>query len=217
MYVDLAPDSDNLAIEFDWSGLSPTDARDVDVLVETERDGWQRRSEPDRVCKAKRVLVVLSNHDPRRETTVTGAWKATGSDKPCDDGNFTVTLTGAKAGAGTYSGRLDTVYCSLSKIGRWLVKAGLDLEGDIRMIAATNDDGPGGGLAGISVNTRWAMDDPGDWDWGENFTLPGSVTITGDTTAEPWRVHIVASWQESEKIRLSVTADVVCNDTYLEP
>ena len=37
----------------------------------------------------------------------------------------------------------------------------------------------------MSVNTRWAMDDPLDWDWGENYALPGSVTITGDTTADP--------------------------------
>ena len=216
MYVDLAPEGDNLAIEFDWSGLSPAGARDVDVLVETARDGWQRRSEPDRVCDAKRVIVVLANHDPRRETKVTGAWKATGSGKPCNDGNFTVTLSGAKAGAGTYTGRLETVYCSLRKNGAWMVRAGLDLEGDIRSIDATNDDGPGGGLAGISVNTRWAYDDPGDWDWGENWNRSGSVTITGDTSAEPWRVHIASSWQENDKIRLSVTADVVCSETYLE-
>lgn len=176
-----------------------------------------RREHPSGVCDAKRVVVVVSNHDPRRETSADGAWTATGSDKPCNDGNFTVTLIGAKAGAGTYSGRLDTVSCSLWKNGRWMVRAGLDLEGDIRGINATNDDGPlGGGLAGISVNTRWASDDPGDWDWGENFSRPGSVTITGDTTAEPWWVHIEASWQESDKIRLSATVDVGCNEMYAE-
>ena len=186
------------------------------MLVETEQDGWQRRSEPDKVCKAKRVLVVVSNHDPRRETSVSGSWQATGTNEPCNDGNFTVTLTGAKAGAGTYSGSLDTVSCSKMKNGGWMVVAGLDLKGDIRRISATNDDGPGGALAGISVNTRWAMDDPGDWDWAENFTLPGNVTITGDTTAKLWTVHIAAWWQETEKIRLSVTADLVCNETYAE-
>ena len=129
MYVDVAPEGDARTIEFDWSGLSPADARDVDVLVETERDGWQRRSEPDKVCDAKRVLVVVSNHDPRRETTVTGAWKATGKSDPCNDGNFTVTLTGPKAGAGTHSGRLDTVSCSLGRTGGWMVRAGLDNAG----------------------------------------------------------------------------------------
>ena len=216
-YVDLAPGDDVRTIEFDWSGLSPADARDVDVLVETERDGWQRRSEPDKVCDALRVLVVVSNHDPRRETTVTGTWKATGTGDPCNDGNYSVTLTGAKAGAGTHTGRLDTVSCSVWRSGAWMVRAGLDLDGDVRTINATSDDGPGGGLAGISVNTRWAMDDPGDWDWGENWTLPGTVTITGDTTADPWRVHIEASWQETEKTRLSVSADVLCNEMYAEP
>ena len=74
----------------------------------------------------------------------------------------------------------------------------------------------GGGSAGISVNTRWASDDPGDRDWGENFSRPGSVTITGDTTAQPWRVHIEARWQESDTIRLSTTVDVVCTETYAE-
>ena len=82
--------------------------------------------------------------------------------------------------------------------------------------ARTNDDGPQGGPAGISVNTRWASDDPGDRDWGENFSRPGSVTITGDTTAQPWRVHIEARWQESDTIRLSTTVDVVCTETYAE-
>ena len=211
-YTDIAPDGAVKTIEFDWSGLSPADARDVDVLVETERDGWQRRREPDKVCDAKRVLVVVSNHAFYRETTVSGVWKVTGTTDPCNDGNFTVTLTGPKAGAGTYSGHLDTVYCSLSKNGRWIVSGGIDTQGDVYSIWAGSGD-----PLGIGVNTRWAMDDPGDWDWNENFTLPGSVTITGDTAAEPWRVHIAASWQEDEVTRLSVTADVVCNETYLEP
>lgn len=59
-----------------------------------------------------------------------------------------MTVVGSKAGAATSgSGRLDTVSCSLWKNCRWMVRAGLDLEGDIRAINATKDDGPLGGLA----------------------------------------------------------------------
>jgi hypothetical protein len=62
------------------------------------------------------------------------------------------------------------------------------------------------------------MDDPGDWDWQSSFTTPGSVSITGDTTQELWKVHVAANWVEADPpIPLSVSIDVVCNDVYMGP
>ncbi len=217
MYVDLAPDSDNLAIEFDWSGLSPADARDVDVLVETQRDGWQRRSEPDRVCKAKRVLVVLSNHDPRRETTVTGSWKAIGSDKPCDDGNFTVTLTGAKAGAGTYEGTAESIDCSTDGTGNW--RAGFYTADDPDIIAidvaTRGGDSP---LPAMQVITRQGWTDPhGPWKVGEGSHA--AITITANDADSPWTIHAQASWVEiggtaynDPGTPLSIIVDLTCTE-----
>lgn len=212
-YTDLIPDADARTVEFDFSGVTPADALDVDLLIRTE-DGWLRRDGDDGpICNAKEIIVVMVNHEPVGNVA-SGTWTVTGRAEPCSDANWSITLEGAKAGAGSYSGRDDDIYCSIDDTGAWSVDFQTDFSGDIYGARARTNP------QSVSVNTRFAMDDPGDWDWQERFAMPGSVTITGDTASEPWTAHVEASWNdgsEQHPIPLSLTVDVTCTEWYRMP
>jgi hypothetical protein len=216
MYYTLNPAADAKKIEFDFSGMEPRDMLDVDLLIKT-KGSWSRRPGSDEpICNAEQIIVVLANHDIARGAKVTGTWSVLGTNEPCNDGNWTVTLTGPKAGAGTYSGRADYVTCSTDSAGNWSVDFQTDLTGDILGATASVK------TQFISVVTRYAIDDPEDWDWQGGFTKPGSMSITGDTSKEPWTAHVDAAWNDAaspdaKPIPLKVSMDVVCNVVYMGP
>lgn len=213
-YTDLIPEADAKTIEFDFSGLTPRESFDVDLLIRTE-DGWSRRDgDSGPICDATEIIVVLVNHESDQSTLVSGTWTVTGTAEPCSDANWSITLEGAKAGAGSYSGRAEDIWCSIDETGAWSIDFQTDFSGDIyRAEAGTNPQA-------VSVNTRFAMDDPGDWDWQAAFASPGQVTITGDTTSEPWTARAEAAWNDGtddHPIPLSLTIEVTCSDMYRAP
>ena len=82
-------------VTFDFGELTDGTNVTVDLLVETRSDGWQRRpGNIGKVCDAKQVVVILANGNASLGADQKGTWSATGSDEPCNDGNWTVTLAG---------------------------------------------------------------------------------------------------------------------------
>ena len=84
-------------VTFDFDGLTSGTNVTVDLLVKTKEDGWQRRpGNIGKVCDAERVVVILANGNSSLGADQKGTWSATGSDEPCNDGNWTVTLGGSQ-------------------------------------------------------------------------------------------------------------------------
>lgn len=203
-YVDLVTDAAP-TVKLDFAMLFQHTDITVDLLVRT-KDGWQRRSgDVDTVCDAERIVVVLANPNPGRGQNATGPWSAQGSEEGCADGNWTVTLTGGKNGAGTYSGRAESIDCFEDQQGKWSFSADVDKAGDIRFL--------GGSEANLHIITRWAMDDP--IDWGAGFQRDATIRVTGDKSREPWTVHAEASWHDvATDNDLSSSVDVTCSEFF---
>lgn len=194
-------------VTFDFDELTSGTNVSVDLLVKTKKDGWQRRPGTiGKVCDAERVIVILGNGNATVGADQKGTWSATGSDDPCNDGNWTVTLIGGKAGAGTYSGRADGVSCYEKPDGTWQFSVDMDpTTGDIRHITASSD--------GIAINTRFAMDDP--IDWGAIRLRGAQITTSGDKSQEPWTAHAEATWHDvPTNSTLSSRVDVVCSEWF---
>ena len=108
--------------------------------------------------------MILANGNASLGADQKGTWSATGSHEPCNDGNWTVTLAGKKNGAGTYSGRADSVECyEMPKASGSSAPASTPRQGDIRHLT--------GNESGLLINTRFASDDPIDW---------GAIKLRGD-------------------------------------
>jgi hypothetical protein len=202
--VDLVTD-DAPTVTLDFAALLEHTDVSVDLLVKT-KDGWQRRSgDIGPICDAERIVVVLANPNPGRGMDATGGWTAQGSADTCNDGNWTVTLTGGKNGAGTYSGRAETISCYEDQQGKWSFSADVDMAGDIRFL--------GGSEQNLHIITRWAMDDP--IDWGAGFQRGSRIRVTGDKSSEPWTVHAEATWHDvATDNDLSSSVDVTCSEYF---
>lgn len=204
-YVDLVTDN-SPKVELDFDRLSPAGSFDVDLLIKTDT-GWSRRPGGTTiVCNADRIVVVLANHDPANAASVKGTWTAKGSEEACNDGNWSVTLTGGKAGAGTYSGRADGVMCDQMQDGTWQFAVIHTNTTDLRHVT--------GNAQSISIMSRWAMDDPSDW--GAQLGMEGaSISVTGDKTTNIWTMHAEASWHDVETdADLSSTVDLTCSEQH---
>jgi hypothetical protein len=193
-------------VTFDFSRMTGLTGFTIDLLVKTEADGWQRRpGSIGKVCNAERVIVVIGNPNPSRGADSNGTWSATGSQDPCNDGNWTVTLTGAKNGAGTYSGRAGSIDCYEDASGKWQFTVYLPVDGDIRLLTGSEDS--------LHIITRFAMDDP--IDWGAGFQRDYEIRVTGDKSQEPWTVHAEAAWHDAvTDSDLSSRVDVTCSEWF---
>jgi len=100
-YYDLDLTHEVHQLDFDFTGMTPSDSLDVDALVRIADVGWQRRKLGNgqvHLCldnpadHAEEVILVLSNHDSKAAQDVKGNWtvKAGG---PCSSVSGTATYT----------------------------------------------------------------------------------------------------------------------------
>ncbi len=92
-YYYFVPAEDATEVTFDFSGLVPNEAIDVDAIVKIENGDWERRQlttdGPISFCRenpednVEKLYLVVSNHDLIDTTTVTGTFTAAAFDGAC--------------------------------------------------------------------------------------------------------------------------------------
>lgn len=90
IYFQAAVGGDVRRLTLDFSGLSPVSALSVDALIKLENKGWERRKLPfgqtifciDRE-PVEKLILVISNHDWRSATRVTGDFTITPETEGC--------------------------------------------------------------------------------------------------------------------------------------
>ncbi|MEA2525637.1 MAG: hypothetical protein QOF73_2864, partial [Thermomicrobiales bacterium] len=80
-------------LTFDFTGLAPNEAVDVDVVTKIRGEGWERRqidpSQPITFCREipedalSFFYLVISNHDMEEANTVRGTYTVTADEVPC--------------------------------------------------------------------------------------------------------------------------------------
>jgi hypothetical protein len=92
-YYYFVPDADATRVTFDFAGLVPNEAIDVDAIVKFRDGDWERRQlatdGPVTFCRenpgdnVEKLYLVISNHDLADTTTVTGTYTAGAFDGAC--------------------------------------------------------------------------------------------------------------------------------------
>ncbi len=80
-------------ITFDFTGLTPSDAVDVDLITKVRQQGWERRkldpSQPITFCRNIKedaislFWLVVTNHDMEEDHAVRGSFSVTSDDEDC--------------------------------------------------------------------------------------------------------------------------------------
>jgi hypothetical protein len=92
-YYRFDTDADVTQVTFDLTGLAPSQAVDLDLVVKIRDKGWERRqldpSKPITFCReipednVARMYLVITNHDMNEATSVKGSFTVTADDAPC--------------------------------------------------------------------------------------------------------------------------------------
>lgn len=193
-YYGLVPAPGVHKMVFDFSSLMPADALDVDLLL-LIKGRWERRAGvlngDQEICDIEQAIVVLSNHDQKLNSQVSGTWEVEGKTSTCAPEAWRLVLDGPKPGAGTYTG-VDESYCGYTPEAGWsgivfLNPAGT---GDILHISVGDDY--------FLISTRWAFDDPSDWGTHTFAQNNPRTVVQGDSTASPPRLIGDSYWSIPE-------------------
>ncbi|MER3436621.1 MAG: hypothetical protein C4346_02805 [Chloroflexota bacterium] len=92
-YYYFVPSGDVAQVTLDFRGMMPGEAMDVDLIVNIEGKGWERRmldpTQPVTFCRAtpennvKAFYLIVSNHDINEATSVTGTFTVGATAKSC--------------------------------------------------------------------------------------------------------------------------------------
>jgi hypothetical protein len=108
-------------VKLDFGGLKPAGSLDVDLLLKTEKNGWERRKLPDgatTLCrnrddeKVEEMIVVLSNHDRNPRGLLVGSWTVESLVDPCVGYRVEITWSDSWNGVedtAVFTGVIDTV------------------------------------------------------------------------------------------------------------
>jgi hypothetical protein len=203
-YYVMGVDDDIAKLVFDFTGVQPSQALDVEGLVYIRDKGWERRAfsdgkttvcrdRPDEIIDA--AVLVVADHSWVPAENLTGSYDITTTDKPCAAGTYKMDLTSTapeakKFRAGHYEGSGD-IEC-VNALGEWLVNGEFDDKNGPSDFDISDEHQVGGGgsihVDFLDIGNGYPSG-PGNTDpWFIIEPTPAynaAVTMTVDTTNYP--------------------------------